>query len=178
MNFLDLYLQRNNCKRYDVYKKTGVSQQLLATHTSKKIENYSNKVIMALAETLVKTPGTVLDELIELANNNPEFEVFNPTELLIGLENKYDYITIKGAYCNEIYKLMKNQLSESESLGFELGSAGAATILAYAINMVRDLFSGSNSDKVHKDIERKIISYKLVEATEEKVTLKLKQLDY
>ena len=176
MNYLDLYLQRNNSKRYDIYKKTGVSQQLLSTHTNKKIEKYSNKIIMALAEALNKTPGTVLDELIALEKENPAFEAFNPSELLIVLEYKYDIIIIKGAYCNEIYKLMKGQLSETESMGFELGSAGGATVLAYAINMVRDLFS--NSDKVQKEIERKIISYKLVEASQEQLTLKLKQLDY
>lgn len=176
MNYLDLYLQRNGIKRYDVYKATGVSQQLLSTHTSKSIEKYSNKVVMALAEALNKTPGTVLDELLALQKENPAFEAYNPTELLEGLGFKYDRIIIKGAYCSEIYKLMKGQLSETESMGFELGSAGWATILAYAINAARDLFS--NSDKVTKDIERKIISYKLESASEENVTIRLKQLDY
>lgn len=176
MNFLDLYLQRNNIKRYDVYKKTGVSQQLLATHTSKKVEKYSNKVIMALAEALEKTPGTVLDELLALEKENPAFEAYNPAELLTALEFKYDRIIIKGIYCKEIYKLMKGQLSETESMGFELGSGGVATVLAYAINSARDLFS--NSDKVSRDIERKIISYKLESASEEMVAIRLKQLDY
>lgn len=176
MNFLDLYLQRNNSKRYEIYKKTGVSQQLLATHTKKKVENYSNKVIMALSEALGKTPGTVLDELLELEKENPAFEAYNPTELLTALEYKYDRIIIKGAYCKEIYKLMQGQLSETESMGFELGSGGVATVLAYAINATRDLFS--NSDKVTKEIERKIISYKLENASEDNLTIRLKQLDY
>ncbi|MDU5105433.1 XRE family transcriptional regulator [Clostridium sp.] len=176
MNFLDLYLQRNNSKRYEIYKKTGVSQQLLATHTKKSVENYSNKVILALAEALGKTPGTVLDELLTLEKENPAFEAYNPEELLTALQFKYDKIIIKGAYCKEIYKLMKSQLSETESMGFELGSGGVATVLAYAINATRDLFS--NSDKVTKEIERKIISYKLESASEENVTIKLKQLDY
>ena len=176
MNYLDLYLQRNNIKRYDVYKKTGISQQLLATHTNKKIEKYSNKVIMALGETLEKTPGTVLDELLAIEKENPAFEAYNPTELLTALEFKYDKIIIKGAYCREIYKLMKGQLSETESMGFELGSAGVATVLAYAINAARDLFS--NTDKVTKEIERKVISYKLESASEDEVTIRLKQLDY
>ena len=35
---------------------------------------------------------------------------------------------------------MKSQLSETESMGFELGSAGVATVLAYAINAARDPF--------------------------------------
>ena len=176
MNFLDLYLQRNNSKRYEVYKKTGVSQQLLSTHTNKKIENYSNKVIVALAEALDKTPGTVLDELLALEKENPAFEAYNPEQLLTALQFKYDRIIIKGAYCKEIYKLMQGQLSETESMGFELGSGGVATVLAYAINAARDLFG--NSDKVSKEIERKIISYKLESASEENVTIKLKQLDY
>lgn len=176
MNFLDLYLQRNNSKRYEIYKKTGVSQQLLATHTKKKVENYSNKVILALAEALGKTPGTVLDELLTLEKENPAFEAYNPEELLTALQFKYDKIIIKGAYCKEIYKLMKSQLSETESMGFELGSGGVATVLAYAINAARDLFS--NSDKVTKEIERKIISYKLESASEEQVIIRLKQLDY
>ncbi|MDV4149851.1 helix-turn-helix domain-containing protein [Clostridium sp. AL.422] len=176
MNILDLYLQRNNSKRYEVYKKTGVSQQLLSAHTNKKIENYSNKVIVALSEALEKTPGTVLDELLALEKENPAFEAYNPTELLTALEFKYDRIIIKGAYCKEIYKLMKSQLSETESMGFELGSGGVASVLAYAINAARDLFS--NSDKVTKEIERKIVSYKLENASEEEVSIKLKQLDY
>ncbi|MFU7517120.1 helix-turn-helix domain-containing protein [Clostridium sp. HCS.1] len=176
MNFLDLYLQRNNSKRYEIYKKTGVSQQLLATHTKKSVENYSNKVILALAEALGKTPGTVLDELLTLEKENPAFEAYNPEELLTALQFKYDKIIIKGAYCKEIYKLMKSQLSETESMGFELGSGGVATVLAYAINVARDLFS--NSDKVSKEIERKIISYKLESASEEQVIIRLKQLDY
>ncbi|TGY42651.1 XRE family transcriptional regulator [Clostridium sartagoforme] len=176
MNYLDLYLQRNGIKRYDVYKATGVSQQLLSTHTSKSIEKYSNKVVMALAEALNKTPGTVLDELLALQKENPAFEAYNPAELLQGLEFKYDRIIIKGAYCSEVYKIMKGQLSETESMGFELGSAGVATVLAYAINAARDLFS--NSDKVSRDIERKIVSYKLESASEENVTIRLKQLDY
>ncbi|MBE6053643.1 MAG: XRE family transcriptional regulator [Clostridium sartagoforme] len=176
MNFLDLYLQRNNSKRYEIYKKTGVSQQLLATHTNKKIENYSNKVIMALAEALGKTPGCVLDELLALEKENPAFEAYNPEQLLTALQFKYDRIIIKGAYCKEIYQLMRSQLSETESMGFELGSGGVATVLAYAINAARDLFS--NSDKVNKEIERKIISYKLENASEENVTIKLKQLSY
>lgn len=176
MNYLDLYLQRNNMKRYDVYKKTGISQQLLSTHTNKEIEKYSNKVIIALAEALEKTPGTVLDELLALEKENPAFEAYNPTELLTALEFKYDRIIIKGIYCKEIYKLMKSQLSETESMGFELGSAGVATVLAYAINAARDLFS--NTDKVTKEIERKVISYKIENASEEMVTIRLKQLDY
>lgn len=176
MNYLDLYLQRNNCKRYDVYKATGISQQLLSTHKNKKIEKYSNKVIIALADTLGKTPGAVLDELIELEKSNPAFEVYNPDELLLALNNKYEKIIIKGAYCDKIYSLMKSQLSDTETLGFELGSSGTATVLAYAITAVREFFS--NSDATDRGIENKIKLYKLKEFIDGGLLLTLKQLDY
>lgn len=176
MNYLDLYLQMNKIKRYDVHKKTGVSQQLLSTHKNKSIEKYSNKVIIALAETLNKTPGQVLDELISLEKNTPYFEVFNPQDLLLGLKEKYDTIIIKGAYYKEIHKLMKNNLSGNESLGFELGSSGVITILAYAIEAVVDLFI--KNDKIDIEIEKKLRNYKIKEISNDYLILSLNQLEY
>ncbi|WP_343345725.1 helix-turn-helix domain-containing protein [Terrisporobacter petrolearius] len=64
MNYLDLYLRKNNCKRYDIHKKTGVSQQLLSNHTKISVENYSGKVLVAIASTINKTPGDVLNDLL------------------------------------------------------------------------------------------------------------------
>lgn len=176
MNYLDLYLQRNNAKRYDVHKKTGVSQQLLSTHKNKRIEKYSSKVLIALAETLNKTPGLVLDELLALEIESPSFEAFTPQDLLIGLTEKYDTILISGAYYNEIYKLMKNNLTDNELMGFELGSSGIITIFSYAINSVRSLFS--SSDKLDIDIEKKLKSYKIKEISNDSLILSLRQLDY
>lgn len=88
MNYLDLYLQRNNSKRYEVFKKTGISQQLLASHKNRKIEKYSNKVIIALAEALDKTPGEVLDELLALEREKPAFEAYTPEDLLNRIKGK------------------------------------------------------------------------------------------
>ena len=179
MNFLDLYLQRNNSKRYEVHKKTGISQQLLSTHTKKKVENYSTKVITAIGETLGKSPGQVLDELLTLEKENPAFEVFNPNELMIALKGKEDTIIISGAYCEKIYTIMRGHLSENEMLGFELGSRGTITVLAYAIEAVRDLFTNdSNESKIEKDIEKKLRLYKIKEIGINKLVLTLRQLDY
>ena len=83
MNYLDLCLRKNNCKRYDVNKKT---------------------------------PGDVLNDLLTLERENPPFEAYNPDELLLGLKEQWDYIVIKGAYGKELYNIMKNQLSETETL--------------------------------------------------------------
>lgn len=176
MNYLDLYLRKNNCKRYDVHKKTGVSQQLLSNHTKRSIEKYSGKVLIAIANTLNKTPGDVLNELLALEKENPAFEAYNPQELLLGLNEQWDYIVIKGAYGKEIYNIMKYHLSEKETLGFELGDHGSITILSSAIDTVMNLFS--NSDKTNKEIEKKLKLYKLSSMSDDVVFLTLKQLDY
>lgn len=176
MNYLDLYLRKNNCKRYDVHKKTGVSQQLLSNHTKRSIEKYSGKVLIAIANTLDKTPGDVLNELLALERENPAFEAYNPDELLLGLNEQWDYIVIKGAYGKEIYNIMKGHLSETETLGFELGSNSCITVLVSAIETVMDLFS--NSDKTSREIEKKLKLYKLNSMSDDVVFLTLKQLDY
>ena len=176
MNYLDLYLRKNNCKRYDVHKKTGVSQQLLSNHTKRSVEKYSGKVLIAIANTINKTPGDVLNDLLALEKENPAFEAYNPSELLLGLNEQWDYIVIKGAYGKEIYNIMKGQLYETETLGFELGSGGSITILTSAIEAVRSLFS--NCDKANREIEKQLRLYKLSSMSDDVVFLTLKQLDY
>lgn len=71
---------------------------------------------------------------------------------------------------------MKNQLPETETLGFELESGGGITILTFAIETVRDLFS--NCDKTSIEIEKKLRFYKLSSMSDNIIFLTLKQLDY
>ena len=71
---------------------------------------------------------------------------------------------------------MKGHLSETETLGFELGSNGCITVLVSAIVTVMDLFS--NSDKTSREIEKKLKLYKLNSMSDDVVFLTLKQLDY
>lgn len=68
MNVLQKYLDLNKITRYQISKKTGIAQTTLAGAVvpKKKLSGQSVKVISAVAKVLGKTPGTVLDELIEL----------------------------------------------------------------------------------------------------------------
>ena len=94
----------------------------------------------------------------------------------MGLKDQWDYIVIKGAYGKELYNIMKNQLSETQTLGVDLVSGGCITIRTSAIETVRDLFS--NCDKTNIEIEKKLRLYKLSSMSDDIVFLTLKQLDY
>ncbi|MCH1625314.1 hypothetical protein [Fredinandcohnia quinoae] len=176
MSLLDIYLQRNGKKRYDVFKQTGISQQMLSSVNKKSVSSYSVKTLQAIAKTVEKSEGTVLDELLLLENENAYFEVFNAEELLFAFKNKESYILIKGEYKKEIDELAKSQLSDTETLGLELGSAGLVTVLAKVMLQIADLFINKDDDK--KKIESQISKYKFIKLNENEILLYLRQLDY
>ncbi len=176
MGLLDIYLQKNGKKRYDLFKETGLSQQMLSNVNKKSVNSYSVKVIQAIAKTVDKDPGNVLDELLLLEKKNTYFEVRNPEELLLAFKNKESYILIKGKYTKKLDELFKSQLSDTETLGMELGSAGTVTILAEAIYQFINLLS--NKDDEQKKIESQIRRYKIKKIGENEILLYLRQLDY
>lgn len=110
---------------------------------------------------------------------NSVFEAFTAEELLNHLKAKEDYIVIKGAYCEKVYDLMKSHLSETEMMGFELGSGGTTPILATIINNLRDFIKNDTDiDETTKAIEKKLRIYKVQSVCKDEIVLKLKQLEY
>ncbi|SDN71012.1 hypothetical protein SAMN05518871_10729 [Psychrobacillus sp. OK028] len=176
MGLLDIYLQKNGKKRYDVFKETGTSQQQLASVNNKNVSSYSVKTIQAIAKTLEKSEGTVLEELLQLEQENPYFEAFNIEDLLLAFKNKENYIVIKGEYKKEIDKFAESQLSETATLGLQLGSEGIVTILTEAILQIANLFSDKDAEQ--KKIESQIRKYKINRINENELLLYLRQLDY
>lgn len=71
MNVIQNYLDKHNVTRYKVSKLSGISQMTLkhAVDSKNSVDGISGKVLKAIAIALDKTPGQVLDELIELENN-------------------------------------------------------------------------------------------------------------
>ncbi|WHY87205.1 hypothetical protein QNH39_04925 [Neobacillus novalis] len=176
MSLLDIYLQRNGKKRYDVFKETGISQQMLSSVNKKSVSSYSVKTIQAIAKTVGKSEGMVLDELLQLEKEKTIFEVYNAEELLLAFDNKESFIVIKGDYKIKIEELAKSQLSDTETLGLELGSAGAVTILAEGFYQLANLFS--KKDDEQKKIESQFRKYKIKKINESELLLSLRQLDY
>lgn len=71
MNVLQKYLDQNKITRYQVAKKTGIANTTLANAVkdTKPLSGQTVKVISAVAQALGKTPGQVLDDLINLENS-------------------------------------------------------------------------------------------------------------
>lgn len=71
MNVIQNYLDKHNVTRYKVSKLSGISQMTLkhAVDSKNSVDGISGKVLKAIAIALDKTPGQVLDELIDLENN-------------------------------------------------------------------------------------------------------------
>lgn len=176
MSLLDIYLQKNGKKRYDVFKETGISQQMLANVNKKNVSSYSVKTIQAIAKTVNKSEGIVLDELLKLEKENAFFEAFNAEDLLLAFKNKESHILIKGEYAAELKKIAGSTLSETETLGSELGSAGLTTVFAEVIYQLTNYFS--NKGDVEKQIESQIRKYKLKKINENEYLLYLRQIDY
>lgn len=176
MSLLDIYLQKNGKKRYDVFKETGMSQQMLANVNKKSVSSYSVKTIRAIAKTVNKREGIVLDELLKLETEKAIFEVYTTEDLLLALNNKEPYIAIRGEYKAKMEELAKTQLSDTETLGLELGSAGLITILAEVFYQLANLFS--NKDAEQKKIESQLRKYKFKKVNGNEFLLYLRQFDY
>ena len=59
--------------------------------------------------------------------------VATKSDLLTNLNKQTDEIIISGALAQEIYHLKKQQLTETEEMGFLVGSQGAGSFLTYLI---------------------------------------------
>ncbi|WP_203248235.1 helix-turn-helix domain-containing protein [Sporosarcina beigongshangi] len=176
MGLLDIYLQKNEKKRYDVFKETGLSQQMLSNVNKKEVTGYSVKTIQAIAKTVGKSEGTVLEELLGLEKENAYFEVFNIEDLLLAFKNKETHIVIKGDYKKEIVPFAEGQLLEIETMGTGLGSAGMVAVLAELLLHAATFFSNKDAD--YRKIENQIRKYRIKKLNDDELLLYLRQLDY
>ncbi|MBL1229396.1 hypothetical protein IW492_09150 [Enterococcus sp. BWB1-3] len=104
-------------------------------------------------------------------------EVATKDDLLDALKRKTDEILVIGELAAEINELKKNQLTDTEIMGVELGGGGMLTILEYLISLLID--AGEKIDKNEKAIRKKIIRlYYIKRVGPASVLLRLKQLDY
>lgn len=176
MGLIDIYLQQHGKAREDVLKQTELHKQSQLNADHLNVEEYNSKIIGAIASTVNKEVENVRQELQSLEAENASFEVLNESELLRAFQNKEPSILIKGTYAKEVKKAAETSLSEKDKLGFELGSAGVATVFAEGIYRIMNAFS--KEDKQKQKIEAQIRKYHAVPKENNEILLYLRQLDY
>lgn len=103
--------------------------------------------------------------------------VATKSDLLTNLNKQTDEIIISGALAQEIYHLKKQQLTETEEMGFLVGSQGAGSFLTYLIEKLS--YINSELSPEEQKIEHAILRlYVIKKLTPETTLLRLKQLDY
>ena len=87
------------------------------------------------------------------------------------------FVSASGALAQEIYHLKKQQLTETEEMGFLVGSQGAGSFLTYLIEKLSYINSALSPEE--QKIEHAILRlYVIKKLTPETTLLCLKQLDY
>ncbi|EGO7729985.1 TPA: hypothetical protein ACOW3N_001618 [Enterococcus faecalis] len=103
--------------------------------------------------------------------------VATKSDLLTNLNKQTDEIIISGALAQEIYHLKKQQLTETEEMGFLVGSQGAGSFLTYLIEKLSYINSALSPEE--QKIEHAILRlYVIKKLTPETTLLRLKQLGY
>ena len=177
MQYMDVFLQKFGVTRYDVFKRTGISQQTLSSANKKDPESYSGKILSALSQATGISPGDVLDSLIRIKNRDEVYIVRDWEELKFALDARKDEFHVMGEFTEIMKEVKSGQLSDTARLGTELGSGGTSGIIEALYYFVHRQLSGGNKEEEKiKDKVSKL--YHIVLLDEHTVALKLKTLIY
>lgn len=177
MQYMDVFLQKFGITRYDVFKRTGISQQTLSSANKKDPESYSGKILSALSQATGISPGEVLDSLIRIKNLDEVFIVRDWEELKIALDARKTEFHVMGEFTEIMKEVKSGQLSDTARLGTELGSGGSSGIIEALYYFVHRQLSGGNKEEEKiKDKVSKL--YHIILLDEHTVALKLKSLSY
>jgi transcriptional regulator with XRE-family HTH domain len=177
MQYMDVFLQKFGITRYDVFKRTGISQQTLSSANKKDPESYSGKILTALSQATGISPGDVLDSLIRIKNRDEVYIVRDWEELKIALDARKAEFHVMGEFTEIMKEVKSGQLSDTARLGTELGSGGSSGIIEGLYYFVHRQLSGGNKEEEKiKDKVSKL--YYIILLDEHTVALKLKSLSY
>lgn len=178
MNLMDILLKKRQLTRYDVAKQSGISQQTLYSANKKAAESYSGKVLIALSQVMTESPGEVLDELIAIEKSREIYRAVNFQELKIAMESKTPRFIATGEVYQAILAISKTQLSETERLGFDLGSNGTGRIFESLLNKFWDFQDKSLTAETAKIKRQLIATYDFKRLSQNEIEVSLKSLTY
>ncbi|HHT20083.1 MAG TPA: hypothetical protein GXZ74_01430 [Tissierellia bacterium] len=175
MLLIDTYLQSFDLKRYDVAKRSGISQQVLSNARNKPALQLPMSVVSAIAKSVAKTPGAVLDELIALENEGRTYMAKDYERLLIGLENQEEYIIISGPFVDEIRPVIEAQLSSLSKDILEFGFRGMMPL----VSLIRQGFTKlTGRDTDEQRLQERLMNYEILISAKDEIILQDRRAQY
>jgi len=150
------YLKNHNLKVDDVIGNTAYSQTQLENMS---VISYPEQVLETTASVVGKTASTILFSLLILENPRAVDDIASKEELARAVKKQQKYIYIPESIRTENSRLVNSVLSEKDTLGLELGSAGGVNILGEIIYQFQKMFD--KESKEFKELKSKLRRYRV-----------------
>lgn len=147
---LDIYLKNLGTTRYEVSKRSGISEQALSKANKRDPKSYTVKTVELIASAVGKSAGEVLDSLVEIRDCNILYKATTLRELEQKVADKEDEFLVEGEFAKIIKEAKEGQLSEMAQTWFAVGSSGSGTILAWFITELLCIFDKKNNPKTER----------------------------
>lgn len=110
------------------------------------------------------------------------YDIQNSHDLVQALNKKEDEIVVTGSYCKELKTLIAANVPDSDYVGVMPGQVLTQgffmPLFSNFVNDVLSLFDSSNLSKEQKEIKKRLRLYNVIKNSPNKISLRLKQLDY
>lgn len=148
------YLRKHNKTYHDIIETSDVNESQLI---NMQIILYPDEVLEQVGAKVNKDKSVVLYELLVSKNSEIVTKVQSRDDLLEAIKKRTPYIFIPESLRQEENRLVNSIMQDKDTLGFQLGSAGAGSIfseLLYRIQM-----SLSSESEEFKEIKSKLRRY-------------------
>lgn len=147
------------------YKITGDEGEFAGIVTAFSAEELQNMPILSYPVELLEAIGNIVDkdasvvlyDLLVMKNPDKVVQVESREDLAEAVKNRIAYIFIPASIREAEKGLVNSVMSEKDTLGVELGSAGTANILAEIIYRFQMMFN--KESKEFKDLKSKLRCY-------------------
>lgn len=171
---LDIYLKNLGTTRYEVSKKSGISEQALSKANKRDPKSYTVKTVELIASAVEKSAGEVIDGLVEIRDCNILYKATTLRELEQKVADQEDEFLVEGEFAKIVKQAKESQLSETAETWFAVGSRGSGTVLAWFITELLCIFDKKNNPKTERLKHSLSTLYDFEFLDEHTVKLKLK----
>ena len=134
-----------------------VSEYSEAELNNMPVLSYPDELLQAVGHIVGKDPSVVLYDLLVMKNPDQVVPIESREDLAEAVKDRKAYIFIPASIREAEKGLVNSVMSEKDTLGVELGSAGTANILAEIIYRFQMMFN--KESKEFKDLKSKLRRY-------------------